>query len=156
MSEQKSLPSVCIACLVGAFVYWKGLVRGNKNGTDTWVEMLNVVKDGVFWIFMAIFTLLILAIIIYLFTVTFEKMRGLFVAWAKSENWCQKIETTFEENNTSMNRVLERCKQLENRNDYLTDKLEELYGLHFELKKLTGVDLKKAEFDAEREITGGA
>lgn len=156
MSDEKSLWPTCVASTIGAIVYGCGISRANKKGTDTWLEMFHVVEDAVFWVLTALFALVVFAAIILVFKVTLEKVRGVFVAWDKSELWCLKIETSFDDHTKAMEDLKEKCQQLVRRNDYLTDKLEELYQRHFELKKLTGVDVKKIEMDAEKEITGNA
>jgi flagellar basal body-associated protein FliL len=54
--------------------------------------MLNVVKDGIFWVFMVIFMIVIFAAIIFVFFVTFEKLRAAFVNWLKSEELCAEVD----------------------------------------------------------------
>ncbi len=105
---------------------------------------------------MVLFTIIIFAAIFYLFKVTFEKVRGALVAWDNSELWCIKIEHRFEEHNRSMEELQDRCQELQHSNNDLADKIERLYNMYCELKKLTGTDVKKTEMDAEREITQDA
>ena len=155
MSEEKSLWSTCIACLVGAFVFWKGLVRGHKNGTDAWVEMLNVVKDSVFWFFLVIFTAVILVAIIFLVFVTFEKLRGIFVNWKKSAKWCAEVDKDREDQKRENALLRKECLELKLLLTEVTDDFADLVKKHGELRAFTGIDIKQAEAKAEEEILEG-
>lgn len=155
MSEQKSMWSLSIACLLGAFVLWKGLVRGTQNGSNTWIEMLNVVKDGVFWVFMAIFTVVIFAAIISIFAVTFEKLRAAFVNWFKSEEWCEEVDKTLDAQRQEIAELKERCRELELMNKKVTNNLIDLYRKDVELRAFTGIDIKRTEAKAEEEVLEG-
>ena len=155
MSEEKSLWSTCIACLVGALVFWKGLVRGHQNGTDTWVEMLNVVKDSVFWCFLVIFTAIILIAIIFLVFETFEKFRAVFVNWKKSVRWCEEVDLDREDQKRENALLRRECRELKMRLDDVTDDFADLIKRHEELRAFTGIDIKQAEAKAEKEILEG-
>jgi hypothetical protein len=155
MSEQKSLWSVCIACLVGAVVFWKGLARGNKNGTDTWIEMLNVVKDGIFWVFMVIFTIVIFAAIIFVLFVTFEKIRAIFVNWQKSRMWCVEVDKDRFEQKHENDQLKKENRVLKLLYTEVKNELADLQGNYQELRAFTGIDLKQAEARAEEEVLEG-
>ncbi len=155
MSEQKSLWSVCIACLLGAVVFWKGLVRGNQNGTNTWIEMLNVVKDGVFWVFMVIFTIVIFAAIIFVFFVTFEKLRAVLVNWFKSEKWCAEVDKDRENLKAEIIKLKGECRELKSVLMEVTSDFTDLLCKHEELRAFTGIDIKQAEARAEEEVLEG-
>jgi hypothetical protein len=152
MSEQKSLWSICIACLLGAVVFWKGLVRGNQNGTNTWIEMLNVVKDGIFWVFMVIFTIVIIVAIIFVFFITFEKLRGIFVSWQKSTNWCAEVDKDRNEQKHENVQLKKENRELKTILLTVKNELADLKEKHEELRAFTGIDIKQAEAKAEEEV----
>lgn len=155
MSEQKSLWSVCIACLSGAVVFWKGLTRGNKNGTDTWIEMLNVVKDGIFWVFMVVFTIVIFSAIIFVFFVTFEKLRAAFLNWSKSEKWCAEIDKDRDEQKHENAQLKKENRELKSLYAGVKNELADLQEMYKELRAFTGIDIKQAEARAEEEVLEG-
>ncbi len=155
MSEQKSLSSVCIACLLGAIVFWKGVARGNQNGTNTWIEMLNVVKDGIFWVFMVIFTILIFAAIIFVFFVTFEKIRAAFVNWFKSEKWCAEVDKDRDEQKHENTQLKKENRELKTILLTVKNELADLQENYQELRAFTGIDIKQAEARAEEEVLEG-
>jgi flagellar basal body-associated protein FliL len=155
MSEEKSLLSTCIACIVGAIVFWKGLVRGNQNGTNTWVEMLNVVKDPVFWVFLMIFTAVIVAAIIFLVFVTFEKLRAIFVNWKKSGMWCAEVDKDRHEQKQENAQLKEENRELKSLYTGVLNELSDLQQKYLELRAFTGIDIKQAEARAEEEVLEG-
>ena len=155
MSEEKSLWSTCIACLVGAIVFWKGLVRGNQNGTNTWIEMLNVVKDSVFWVFLMIFTVVIVVAIIFLVFVTFEKLRGIFVNWQKSANWCAEVDKDRDEQKHENAQLKRENRELRSLYVGVKNELAELQEMYKDLRAFTGIDIKQAEARAEEEVLEG-
>jgi uncharacterized membrane protein len=156
MSEQKSLLSTCIACIVGAIVFWKGLVRGNQNGTNTWVEMLNVVKDAVFWVFLMIFTAVIVVAIIFLVFVTFEKLRAIFVNWQKSGIWCAEVDKDRYEQKQENAQLKKENRELKSLYTGVFNELSDLQQKYLELRAFTGIDIKQAEARAEEEVLEGA
>lgn len=155
MSDDESLLPAAGGCLFSAIVLLAGISRSNKNNTSAWAEMFNVLKDICLWVFAVLFALFIAYVIYFVIKVTLEKIRGAFVAWDKSESWCNSIETSFQKSNTDMDRFKQQLSELRREKESLKSYIQGLHKELEELKKVTGFNVKEVEASAEDEILRG-
>lgn len=152
MSDDKfTLPAVG-GCLFSAIILFMGVSKAFKQNTNAWNEMLIILMDIGLWVFAIVFALFIAFIIDFVIKATLDKVDGAYVAWEKSNKWCDAIENNFKENKSTMVGMHQNMLILNRENEDLQEEFQKLKGEIEALKKVTGFSVKVVETSAEEEI----
>lgn len=152
MSEEKSTVPVFVASITSAILLIAGMFRASKNNTSVWEELLNILKDMALWVFAVLFALFIVYVIYFLIKVTFERICATYILWDKSQEWCNKVESSHQKTTEEIMEFRNEIARYERVLSYSNRKLEELTELMEELKKVSVPLVEVAVSNAEEEL----
>ena len=152
--DEKSSTGTVIGCLVAAGVLFAGWHRAVTKNTDTYMEIFLMFKEAILWILAVIVLLALLAAIIFIFQITWDKCEGFYVMLTRSQKWCNEMHMQFDEVEKRREKLADHHNSLCRYVDKIKAQLDEQSE---ELKKLQAIPTVKAEVlqqSAEDEFTG--